>query len=243
MNLTCYIVDDEQHAIDVLRHLINQTPGLELIGASTDPGAALLEVTGPNAPDMTFLDVDMPGLSGMQFAGMAALYTRIIFTTSYPEYAIEAFEKEAFDYLLKPIIYERFLKTIVRLKKHLRQLRASIEPENDHFFIRTEIKGKSVRINISDIYFVEAAQNYVIIHLQSARHIAYLTMEDIAERLPKNRFVRVHKGFIIDSTRIVSIENGQVTLSEKVIVPLGRVYKGALLSDLNELLLKSRRET
>jgi DNA-binding LytR/AlgR family response regulator len=241
MNLTCYIVDDEFHAIEVLETFIKQTPGLELIGSATDPRAALFEVTGSNSPDITFLDVDMPGLSGMEFAGIAAPYTNIIFTTSHPEYAIEAFEKEAFDYLLKPILYERFFRAMVKLKKHFLRRGGHEKPEADHFFIKTETKGKMARINIPEIYFVEASQNYVIIHLDSSKLMAYLTIEEISERLPKDRFVRVHRGFIINTTRIVTIEHGQVTLSNKVVIPLGRIFKDAMLAELSEVLLKSKR--
>ena len=165
MNLTCYIVDDEHHAVKILRRYIEQTEGLELVGYATNPVTGLNEVTRTDSPALTFLDVDMPELSGMEFAGLANLHTEIIFTTSFPEYAVEAFEKEAFDYLLKPISYERFLKSIKKAKKAALARQHKPVAGDDFFFITTEIKGKMVKIAISDIIYVEAAQNYVQLHL------------------------------------------------------------------------------
>lgn len=241
MNLTCYIVDDESFAIDVLKTFIEQTPGLELSGFSTDPKRAIDEVTGPGAPDITFLDIDMPGLSGMELAGMVLHDTKIVFTTSHPEYALAAFEKEAFDYLLKPIRYERFARTVMRLK---RELRNNVAPQDTdvYFYIKAEVKGKWIRIIIGEIYYVEAALNYVMIYFASSKQMAYLTMEEITEKLPKDKFVRVHRSFIVRHSRIRTLCQGQLTLDNQASIPLGRTYRDAVLGELNELLLKSKRD-
>ena len=241
MNLTCYIVDDESYAIDVLKAFIEETPGLELSGFSTNPKQAIDEVTAAKAPDITFVDIDMPGLSGMEFAGIAMLYTKIVFTTSHPQYALAAFEKEAFDYLLKPIRYERFLKTVTRLK---RDLRSKIAPRDTdaYFYIKADLKGKWIRVTIAEIYYVEAALNYVTIYFAGSKQMAYLTMEDISGKLPKNQFVRVHRSFIVNNSRIKTLSQGQLTLDNQAAVPLGRTYKDAVLDELNELLLKSKRD-
>jgi len=237
MNLSCYIVDDELHAIEVLKTFIAQTPGLELAGYHTDPKAAILEVTGPPSPRITFLDVDMPGLSGMEFAAIASAYTTIIFTTSYPEYALEAFEKDAADYLLKPIRYERFLRAIAKLQRYL-----DVPPVSaGKFYITSEIKGKMIRIVLEDIYYLESADNYVIIHFASTRQMAYLTMEEVLARLPKPLFVRVHRRFTVNTDKIKTVELNQLTLDNKVSVPMGRVYKWAIMNELNELLLRTKR--
>lgn len=241
MNLTCYIVDDESYAIDVLKTFIEETPGLELSGFSTDPKQAIDEVAGSKAPDVTFVDIDMPGLSGMEFAGIAMFHTKIVFTTSHPEYALAAFEKEAFDYLLKPIRYERFLKTVTRLK---RDLRSKIMPRDTdvYFYIKADLKGKWVRVTIAEIFYVEGALNYLIIHFAASKQMAYLTMEDITRKLPKNQFVRVHRSFIVNNDRIKVLSQGQLTLDNHAVVPLGRTYKDAVLDELDQLLLKSKRD-
>jgi DNA-binding LytR/AlgR family response regulator len=243
LNLTCYLVDDEFHAIDVLRSYIEKTPGLTLKGASTDPGAALQQVIAKDPPRLTFLDIDMPELSGMEFAGMVSLYTKVIFTTSFPEYAIEAFEKEAFDYLLKPISYERFLKTITTARKNLLETEKIRTGPANYFYIKSDTRGKLLRVTIAEIVFVEALQNYVRIHCQSDKFTAYLTMEEVAEWLPKNNFIRVHRSFIINADRIKALENGQVTLDNMAVISLGRLYREPLLTSMNSLLLQSKRQT
>ena len=142
MNLTCYIVDDESHSIEILKSFIEKTPGLELAGSSTDPLFALNEVMVAGPPDITFLDVDMPELSGLELAGLINEYTKVVFTTSFPEYAIDAFEIDAEDYLLKPIAYERFLKSIKKVKKNMLEKSPGNDQPDDFFLIKSEIKGK-----------------------------------------------------------------------------------------------------
>ncbi|SEN05314.1 DNA-binding response regulator, LytR/AlgR family [Mucilaginibacter gossypiicola] len=243
MNLTCYIVDDEYHAVKILRQYIEQTEGLELVGYATNPVTGLNEVTRTDSPALTFLDVDMPELSGMEFAGLASLHTEIIFTTSFPEYAVEAFEKQAFDYLLKPVSYERFLKSIKKAKKAalIRQAPAAAAGE-DFFFITTEIKGKMVKIAISDIIYVEAAQNYVRLHLHSGRIMAYLTMTEVSDFLSRYAFSRVHHSFLINDQKIKSVEPGQVTLINDRIINLGRTFKGPFLERMKSLLIRTKRK-
>jgi DNA-binding LytR/AlgR family response regulator len=243
MNITCYIADDEFHAIEILKAYIDKTPGLVFVGSSTNPLEALERVTSVDPPMVTFLDVDMPELSGMEFAGMVSLYTKVIFTTSFPEYAIEAFEREATDYLLKPVSYERFLKSIIKVKKCLIEKHGSHAVSPDHFYIKSDTKGKMIRIRISDIHFVEAAQNYVRLHCSGGKYMAYLTMEEIAERLPKERFIRVHRSFMVDLGRITTVEQGQLSLEGAAVVPIGRNYKEALMSFMKESLIQSKRVT
>jgi two-component system, LytTR family, response regulator len=242
MNMTCYIVDDEFHSVEVLKDYVGKTPGLELKGFSTDPLAALNDVVCPEPPSLVFLDIDMPELSGLEFAGLVSLYTRVIFTTSYPEYAIGAFEKEAVDYLLKPIPYDRFLRAVNRVKKQLMTGTVKGPPEKPWFFIKSEVKGKLLKITVADIVYVEALQNYVRIHSSAANHIAYLTMEEIQEHLPSDRFARIHRSFIINTDRIRSVEQGQVIMDNNEMLALGRLYKDKLLESVKELLVQSRRK-
>jgi DNA-binding LytR/AlgR family response regulator len=140
MNLKCYVIDDEYHSVEMLLSYIDQTDGLELQGFSTNPLIALNEVTGTNPPDITFLDVEMPELSGMEFAEMANLYTKIIFTTSFQEFALEAFEKEAFDFLLKPISYPRFRRSVQRVQLDVKKAEALQKKKRDFFFVKRKLK-------------------------------------------------------------------------------------------------------
>jgi DNA-binding LytR/AlgR family response regulator len=242
MNLKCYVIDDEYHSVEMLIEYIEKTEGLELQGFSTNPLTALNEVTGTNPPDITFLDVEMPELSGMEFAGMANLYTKIIFTTSFQEFALEAFEKEAFDFLLKPISYARFRRSVQRIQRTVMEVKSVQIEKRDFFFVKTETKGKMVKVTINDILYVEGAQNYIKIHLVSGEVMPYLTINEIEQYLPLEQFTRIHQSFIINTARISAVEQTRVTLEDGSVLNLGRFYKDAFLEKMNELLLKSRRK-
>ncbi|MBB6107752.1 two component transcriptional regulator, LytTR family [Mucilaginibacter lappiensis] len=242
MSLKCYVIDDERHSVEMLIEYISKTDGLELQGFSTNPLTALNEVTGANPPDITFLDVEMPELSGMEFAGMANLYTRIIFTTSFQEFALEAFEKEAFDFLLKPISYARFRKSVQRVQRMAIIAKPEPEEKRDFFFVKTEMKGKMVKVTVNDILYIEGAQNYIKIHLLSGQVMPYLTITEIEQYLPMTQFSRIHQSFIINTDRIRAVEQTRVTLENGTVLNLGRFYKEPFLEKMNEVLLKSRRK-
>ncbi|RKR84625.1 LytTR family two component transcriptional regulator [Mucilaginibacter gracilis] len=241
MNLKCYVIDDEYHSVEMLLAYIDQTDGLELQGFSTNPLVALNEVTGANPPDITFLDVEMPELSGMEFAEMANLYTKIIFTTSFQEFALEAFEKEAFDFLLKPISYARFRRSVQRILRDVKKAEAGQKKKRDFFFVKTETRGRMVKVTINDILYIEGAQNYIKIHLISGDIMPYLTINEIEQYLPMDQFTRVHQSFIINTDRIKAVEQMRVILEDDITLNLGRFYKESFLEKMNELLLKSRR--
>lgn len=240
--LTCYIVDDEAGAITLLQEYIERTPGLELIGSSLDPVAALDDLTGPNAPDITFLDVDMRLLSGMDLAGMVNLYTTVVFTTAFPQYAVEAFEKEAFDYLLKPITYERFAKCILHAKRKRKQAaRHEYAIREDFFNIKSEIKGRMVKIKFDEVIYIEGAVNYIQIHTIEGKHMTYLTMRDIEGYLPKPLFARIHRSFLINVNYVKVIERAQVKMENGDLLTMGDYYKQRFLDLMDEHLIKTNR--
>jgi len=240
--LTCYIVDDEAGAITLLQEYIERTPGLELIGSSLDPVAALDYLTGPNAPDITFLDVDMRLLSGMDLAGMVNLYTTVVFTTAFPQYAVEAFEKEAFDYLLKPITYERFAKCILHAKrKRKHAARHEYAIREDFFNIKSEIKGRMVKIKFDEVIYIEGAVNYIQIHTIEGKHMTYLTMRDIEGYLPKPLFARIHRSFLINVNYVKVIERAQVKMENGDLLTMGDYYKQRFLDLMDEHLIKTNR--
>ncbi|WP_276498244.1 LytR/AlgR family response regulator transcription factor [Pontibacter litorisediminis] len=241
---TCYVVDDERHALDVLARYIQNTPGLELKGAEENPLRALDAITsGKVSADITFLDVDMPQLSGIDLAGLINSCTTVVFTTAYPDYAYQAFDKNAVDYLLKPISYERFLRAIAKVKETLkpRQTAAAVEQDSGYFFVKADVKGKFVKVILEDIIFVEAMQNYVRISTPSEKLTTYLSMKEIEEHLPSGDFTRVHKSFIVHNARVKSVEGNQITLTDESTVTLGPSYRTAFLEMINAKLLKSKR--
>lgn len=225
MNLTCYIVDDEFHAIEILSSFINKTAGLELIGSSTKPLKALEEISTGIPPDITFLDVDMPELSGLEFAGLVNNYTSVIFTTSYREYALDAFEKQAIDYLLKPIKYERFLMSIQKIRNHLPASIITTMTQEPFLFVKSGIKNKFVRIQIPEIRYIVASLNYIDIYVKEQKITTYMGISEILSKLPPSIFFRIHKSYIVNHTFINTVEYGQVKMSNQAVLPIGRVFR------------------
>jgi DNA-binding LytR/AlgR family response regulator len=242
MNFTCYIIDDESDAIALLKEYIGQTPGLELIGSNQNPLAALDELTSKNAPDITFMDVDMRQLSGMELAGMVNLYTSIVFTTAFPEYALQAFDNEAFDYLLKPINYERFLKCIQKAKRKIKKGQEVIDQAKDDFFnIKSEIKGRMVKIGFDEVVYIEGAVNYIQIHTTDGKHMTYLTMKEIERHLPKQLFARIHRSYIVNINYVKVTERAQVRLENGESLIMGDHYKQDFLDFMDAHLVKTDR--
>jgi two-component system, LytTR family, response regulator len=240
--ITCYIIDDESHAIEVLARYIEQTPGLQLYGSSTNPLEALEVFRQKKYADVTFIDVDMPQLSGIELGELLQDRTSIAFVTAYDKYAVKAFEQNAIDYMLKPILYERFLKCINKLNS--RSVRNVSDEENNrraHFFIQYEMKGKIVKIEYSDVIYIEALKNYVTVHTRTNQFITYLTMKEMEENLPSTVFFRIHKSFIINLDKVISIDGNLVQLKEKKELVIGLSYKDNFLKVLKEKMIRSRR--
>ena len=238
--LSCYIVDDEAHAIETLASYIEKTPGLKLLGSSTNPLEAL-EIIGSSVhPDITFLDVDMPQLSGIDLAGLINDRTAVIFTTAFPNYALEAFEKNASDYLLKPISFDRFLISVKKVSSLIRP--TSDKPAGDHIYVKSSIKGKLIKINITDIMYAESIKNYLVIYTGNEKLITYLTLGELEKVLPENQFFRVHRSFLVNANMIKSISGSTIQLLDNTQISLGTMYKSALQDYINNKLIKSSRQ-
>ncbi|RVT98445.1 response regulator transcription factor [Mucilaginibacter limnophilus] len=241
-NIRCYVIDDETDAVALLRDYIESTPGLELCGSAENPLEALDFLTSAQAPDITFVDIDMRQLTGLELAGMVNLYTTVIFTTAFPQYALQAFEKEAFDYLLKPIDRERFLKCIQRVKRKWHRMGSGpAEEKLEYFNIKSEIKGRMVRIRFDEVIFIEGAVNYIQIHTVNGKHMTYLTLKEIMQHLPRKLFTRIHRSFVININYARIIERNQVRLEDGRYLPMGDHYKEQFLKDMDDKLLKSER--
>lgn len=230
--IRCIIVDDKPLAIDILKDYVSKILFLELIHSTTNPLEALNMVMAGNI-DLVFLDIQMPELSGLQFMKIIQGKCKVILTTAYSEYAVEGFENDAVDYLLKPISFERFYKSAQKAQLAIlppaqnpatEPIMPIAEKEIDYIFVKTEYK--LVRINTSEILYVEGMQNYITIYTLNDKVMCLQSMKKMEEQLPGSQFLRVHKSYIIALNKINSIERNRIYIGDQVI-PVGDVYREA----------------
>lgn len=232
--INCIIVDDEQHAIDIMVHYVKQTPYLNLAGTSTNPLEAL-QLVNSQQIDLIFLDIQMPELSGIDFVKAINGKCKIILTTAYSEFALEGFDLDVVDYLLKPIRLPRFLQAVQKAVNLIKETNHQATPhptndEEDYLFVKTESKGKLLKINLADIDYIEGMKNYVAIFRSGQKTMVYTSLKEMEERLPHKRFIRVHKSFIIPISKIIGIEGNMLRLKNVTAeILIGENYKGELM--------------
>jgi DNA-binding LytR/AlgR family response regulator len=235
--ISCIVVDDEQHAIDILMHYIAQTPMLNLVSTTTNPIEAL-QTLATQKVDLVFLDIHMPELSGIDFVKTVNGKSKIILTTAYSEFALEGYELDVVDYLLKPIRLPRFLAAVQKAAKSIKEDSNAPDEADDYIFVKTESKGKLLKINLAEIDFVEGMKNYVAIHSAGNRTMVLATMKEIEDRLPVRHFLRVHKSYIIRIDRITGIEGNRVLLKNvKSDIMIGESYKEELMEKVRGKIL------
>ena len=224
--LKCLVIDDEEIAIKLLEDHISRIPFLQLVGTSTNPLEALISIN-KNPVDLIFLDIQMPQLNGVQFMQLLQNRAMVVITSAYHEYAIEGFEHNVVDYLLKPISYERFLRALEKAYNLKNPASPIATPPNVHpvsgGYIFIKVDNKTARVELDDILYVEGFKNYVSIFTETQRYITLQTMKQIEELLPPNRFVRVHKSYIIALDKIDTIERHTITINKQAI-PIGTTY-------------------
>ncbi|MDF2380199.1 response regulator transcription factor [Nostoc ellipsosporum NOK] len=226
--IRCIVVDDKPLAIDVLADYISKIPDLELVFSDTNPLEAL-EYIMKNEVDLIFLDIQMPQLSGVQFMKIVQGKCKVILTTAYTDYALDGFENDAIDYLLKPISFERFYKAVQKAQHYVNAKAApqsaqviQADPAVDYIFVKTEYK--LVKINTDDILYIEGMQNYVAIYTKTEKIISLQNIKKMEEQLSKKKFARVHKSYVVAINKINSVERSRIYIADAVI-PLGDVYK------------------
>jgi len=227
MTLNAYVVDDEFHAVETLSRYITGTPGLTLLGSSTDPLQAVTELQ-ENMPTVTFLDVNMPGLNGLALGEILKGRTRVVFTTSFRDYGPEAFDLEAADYLLKPISYDRFLACIDKIRSM-----PSLQPdEPKFFFVKHRDRGKLLKITEMEVLYIEASLNYTLICFREQKVRVYISFKELLEKLSPGHFVQAHRSFLVNLDHVTGLANGKVSLSNHATVPIGRLFRENLLKRL-----------
>lgn len=243
--IRCLAVDDEAPALAILADYIGQIPFLTLVGTTTNPIEALTLVQQGRV-DLVFLDIQMPKLTGLQFLKLAGNRCKVVLTTAYPEYALEGYENDVVDYLLKPVSFERFFKAAQKalamtpgpLPEPIAAPRAALgsaaaAPPAGHIFVKGESKNKFLRVNYTDILYIEGLSNYVSIHLPTQRVVTYQTLRELAETLPQPPFLRVHKSFIVSLDKIRMVDGNTIYIQDKEI-PVSDTYREQLYRLIRE---------
>ncbi|HEK20039.1 LytR/AlgR family response regulator transcription factor [Mucilaginibacter sp.] len=228
--IKCLVVDDEPLALNILEDYISKVPFLQLIKATTNPIEALT-IVQEGGIDLVFLDVQMPELTGIQFLKIANGKAKVILTTAYPQYALEGYELDVVDYLLKPIAFERFYKSVQKAQGIIQptaKAQPVAEPQqqddfmSDFIFVKTEHKIQKVYLH--DILFIEGLKDYISIFTPTERIITLQNMKKMEDALPEKHFIRVHKSYIVSINKIDSIERSRIFIGDKII-PVGDTYR------------------
>lgn len=232
--VTCIIVDDEPPAIRVLEKFVEQLPGLTCIATTTKPVEALMLIEKMQ-PDIVFLDIQMPDITGIQLSALVKSKTNIVFTTAYAQFALEGFEVDAVDYLLKPIAFNRFIAAVEKVKNRMQSVTGNVtqESSNASFFIKTDGKNRFRRVEIDDIYYIESIKNYVMIYLEKDKIMTYNTLKYYEENLPLSLFVKIHKSFVVAINKIISTDSDEVYILNSRL-PIGETYKNDFFEKINQ---------
>lgn len=230
MKLKCIITDDEPIARKGLQSYVERIDFLELVGVCEDAIQLNNQLKSQQA-DLLFLDIEMPYMTGIELLNSLSNPPKVIITSAYAEYAIKGYDLEVSDYLLKPISFDRFLKAV---NKVYDQLISSQTPVvQDYLFVKTSLKLEKIRFN--DMRFIEGVENYVAIYTSEGKIITHTTLRTILQKLPPERFVQVHKSYLVNIDKIDSIEGNLLGIGKNKI-PLSRTYKETAL----EIILKNK---
>ena len=239
MIIKCAIVDDEPLAVELLASYVSKIPFLELCGKYTNATDALHGIS-EQPVDLMFLDIQMPELNGLELSKMVPESTRIVFTTAFGQYAVDGFRVNALDYLLKPISYADFLEASNKAMQWFQLVQQNeqpaaapaVEEEPRSIFVKSEYK--LLQINLDDIRYIEGLKDYVKIYTEQSPHpiLSLMNMKAIEQLLPTSRFIRVHRSFIVQKSKIREIERNRIVFGD-VYIPIGDSYKQAFQDFIN----------
>lgn len=230
--ISCIAIDDEPLALGLIVSHIKKTPFLELMGEFDNPVDAM-DFLQDNQVQLLFLDIQMPDLTGVEFAGTLDEKSKVIFTTAYEKYAVEGFRLHAMDYLLKPISYKVFLESAMRAKKHFELIDSTsdsndtaIRAGEDYLFVKADYQLR--RIEYTDILYFEGLKDYIKLHLETGNKpvVFYATMKSIEAKLPTERFMRVHRSYIVNLEKVKTIERYRIVFGKER-VPISEQHKEA----------------
>ena len=233
MTLKCIIIDDEPLALDLIETYVRKTTFLQLCGKYNSAVAALNQSNLQDI-DLLFLDIQMPDLNGLEFARLLPPDTRIVFTTAFEQYALDGFKANALDYLLKPINYNEFLSAARKALEWFTLKRKAVQGNTEDGFIYVKSEYKLIQIRLDDILYIEGLKDYLKIYVENEnRPILTLTsMKNMEEKLPRSRFMRVHRSYIVQMNKVKTLDKGQIIFG-KVRIPISDTYKNDILEYLN----------
>lgn len=239
--LKCMIVDDEPLAVEMLVNYAGRIPSLELVGSFTDPVLALSEIRTIR-PDLVFMDIQMPDINGLELSGMLPEGVKVIFTTAFKEYALDSYEVEAVDYLLKPIRFRKFLEAVSKAERRIAPGHASGNEANERRSVFVKVEGNLRNIDLDNILYVSGMKDYVMIFLESENEpvITHITMKAMEDILPSDMFMRVHRSHIVALSKITAVDSYGDIILGKVSVPVSETYRKNIDTYIRKNLLLDR---
>lgn len=239
--MKCVIIDDEPLAVDIIESYIQQVGGMEIVAKCNNPLDAIT-ILNKNQVDLVFLDIEMPNITGIDLVKTLDNIPQFIFTTAYPQYALEGFDLNATDYLVKPIPFNRFLKAVSRAKEKYELEKGSPDnnastqsPQNEikNNFIFVKSEYDNVKINTDDIMYIQGLKDYIKIYVEGSNK-AILTLsnfKEIQNKLPDNQFIRIHRSYIVNTSYIKSVQKTKIVIDD-IRIPIGETYKNEVLKRL-----------
>jgi len=233
--MNCIIVDDDKLSIKIVEEFVQRTDGLRLMGSFSSAVEAvnMLNNNSGEPVHLIFLDIEMPEMSGIEFLKALNVIPQVVIYSSQEKYALESYEYDVTDYLLKPVHYGRFLKAVTRAKERFEKKENPVKQSTEIF-----IKNNSslVRVKYDDILWIEALENYVVLNTFKEKYTIHFTMKSIADRMPSDRFMRIHRSYIVNFGKIKAIEDNSVIIKTdngNKVIPIGKSYRDKLLDDIN----------
>jgi DNA-binding LytR/AlgR family response regulator len=233
--LSCIIVDDEPVARKILNEFVDKVPFLALQGEFENATKAELFLK-KTAVDLIFLDIEMPKVSGLELLQKMDIESLVILTTAFPKYALEGYELDIIDYLLKPFLFSRFLKAVQKARDYYQMKNMAIDTQqSSYIFIKSEKRIE--KIELSDILYAESIGNYVSICTENKKLIAYLTMKSLESQLPVDEFIKIHQSYLVNCSKIIAIEGNEIKIGNKSL-PISRNYRDMVMNVVQQRLLK-----
>jgi DNA-binding LytR/AlgR family response regulator len=233
--LSCIIVDDEPVARKILHEFVDQVPFMDLQGKFENAMKAEMFLKN-NTIDIIFLDIEMPKISGLQFLQKMNIESMVILTTAFPQYALEGYELDIIDYLLKPFALSRFLKAVQKAKDYYQMktmTTGALQPS--YIFIKSDKRIE--KIELGDILYAESVGNYVSVYTENKKIIAYLTMKSLESQLPPDEFIKIHQSYMVNCSKIDAIEGNEIKIGSRSL-PMSRNYREMVMKIVHQRLLK-----